>query len=1551
MSEKKNRIQITRVGLTLGITLLFGWLALISAPVSRLETRQTPARRGIQKGTSAKLTPGQAQFAQGVTSPETRGRFTPNASISVEPVSLAVPPFFDSVTGIHSLQKNAMSFDGRFVVYRSSASNLAVGQIDSNFANDIFVFDRQTGTAELVSRVAGTSATAGSSISDTPVISANGRYVAYQSFSTNLVTGQVDANSQVDIFVFDRQTGITELVSRAAGTSTTTGNSDSQSPVISDDGRYILYVSRATNLVPGQTDGNGATDVFIFDRQTGTTELISRVAGTTTTAGDRESVFPVMSVDGRYIAFQSRSTNLVPGQTDTNNNSDVFVIDRQTGVIQIVSHADGAGTTTGNNVSNLPVINANGRYIVFGSAATNLVAGQSDANAATDIFVFDQLSGTTTLVSRAAGTTATTATGQSGSFIDISADGRIITFQSAATNLVTGQTDTANILDIFVFDRQAGTTELVSRAAGTTTTAGNNHSLRPLIDSSGRYITFETLATNLITGQTEMNDGEDVFVFDRLMGITKLVSLATGTSATTGTGNSFLPIISRDGNSIVFLSKSDNLVPGILDLPRTDVFVFDQIGETTSLVTRYAPGSASLTGSDFSAVTTSNAISADGRFLVFTSSAVNLVSGQIDTIDTTDIFVFDRQTGVTELVSRAAGTSTMTGNKASGSPVISADGRYIAFDSSASNLVPGQTDTASTTDIFVFDRQTGMTELVSRAAGTSTTTGNQFSLIPAISADGRYITFRSDATNLVPGQTDTNATADVFVFDRQTGTTEVVSRVAGTSTTTGNGLSVSGVISADGRYIVFASLATNLVSGQNDANNENDVFIFDRQMGTTEVVSRAAGSSTTTGNQMSTSPVINADGRYIAFTSNATNLVPGQSDTNNGNDVFVFDRQMGTTEVVSRAAGLSTTTGNLSSLNGAISADGSSIAFESNATNLVPGQVDANAASDIFVLNRQTGMTELVSRAAGLSTQVGNRSSTSPVLNANGNFIAFSSFATNLVAGQADMPSTTDIFVFDRTNQEMVLLSGVGGSPTMTGNSSALHVVMNANGQYLGFDSSATDLIAGDYNSSFDVFLVQFCPTVTATIGGGGPICAGSSTTVTATILGGTPPYTVTLTNGGGAQTGNSPLIFPVAPGANTPYALLSGTDANGCSITGNGSVMVTVLPPPTVNAGPDQTVCTSNLPVTLGGAIGGSATVGTWSGGGGSFNPGPTALNARYMPTASEIAAGMVTLTLTTNDPGGVCSPVSDTVTIFILNCAETGQLLVADTANNRIQRFDGTNWSLIGSGGIGSGAGQFRLPEAVTFNGAGRIYVADTGNNRIQWSTDDGATWANFATVGSASNQVRSPQGVCLDSAGNLYVSDTGNGRVLRFNSGTPGAGVVIASNGAASGQVGSPHGLVIDTTFRLFVTDESNSRILSIASANTVTTATSGTIIASQGTGLNKVKNPQGITIDQAGALYIADTGNSRILRWVNANPNNSSALAVTGSLLGQVNRAEGITTRFFTSGPFAGSWMLVVGDTANNRIQGKFIQAGGWSLVGAPNNVGSGTGQFRTPSKIQ
>ncbi|HNG94199.1 MAG TPA: hypothetical protein PLB32_15460, partial [Acidobacteriota bacterium] len=139
--------------------------------------------------------------------------------------------------------------------------------------------------------------------------------------------------------------------------------------------------------------------------------------------------------------------------------------------------------------------------------------------------------------------------------------------------------------------------------------------------------------------------------------------------------------------------------------------------------------------------------------------------------------------------------------------------------------------------------------------------------------------------------------------------------------------------------------------------------------------------------------------------------------------------------------------------------------------------------------------------------------------------------------------------------------------------------------------------------------------------------------------------------------------------------------------------------------------------------------------------------------------------------------------------------------------------------------------------------------------------------------------------------------------------------------------------------------------ISNANTTVSATSGAMIATLGTALNKVKNPQGIAIDGNGTLFVADTGNSRILRWINANPNNATTLALTGSSLGQVNQPEGVTITQFVTGPLAGSPLLVVGDTANNRIQGRPLPTGGWTLIGAPNGIGSGVGQFRSPSKIR
>src|SRR2546426_905363 len=251
------------------------------------------------------------------------------------------------------------------------------------------------------------------------------------------------------------------------------------------------------------------------------------------------------------------------------------------------------------------------------------------------------------------------------------------------------------------------------------------------------------------------------------------------------------------------------------------------------------------------------ALSADGRFVAFTSVAPDLVAG--DTSGAADVFAHDRQTGTTKRVSvDSAGTQA---NGDSTGVALSADGRFVAFTSVATNLVAG--DTNGVTDVFVHDRQAGTTERVSvDSAGSE---GNGASTGVALSADGRFVAFTSVATNLVAG--DTNGVTDVFVHDRQTGTTERAS--VDSAGTEGNGASAGVVLSADGRYVAFTSVATNLVAG--DTNGVTDVFVHDRQTGTTERVS--VDSAGIEGNGASAGVALSADGRFVAFTSVATNLV------------------------------------------------------------------------------------------------------------------------------------------------------------------------------------------------------------------------------------------------------------------------------------------------------------------------------------------------------------------------------------------------------------------------------------------------------------------------------------------------------------------------------------------------------------------------------------------------------------------------------------------------------------------------------------------------------
>ncbi|MFO0981348.1 MAG: calcium-binding protein [Planctomycetota bacterium] len=410
-------------------------------------------------------------------------------------------------------------------------------------------------------------------------------------------------------------------------------------------------------------------------------------------------------------------------------------------------------------------------------------------------------------------------------------------------------------------------------------------------------------------------------------------------------------------------------------------------------MTRVSVDSAGNQSNNQSQFWNNQTISADGRYVVFLSYATKLVPG--DTNSVPDVFVHDRATGETTRVNLSS-----TGHQAndfSGGGVISADGRYVALDSYANNIVSGDTNSAS--DVFVHDCSTGGTSRVSiDSAGNA---GNYDSWRPSISADGRYVAFNSLATNLVAN--DTNNARDVFVHDRLTAvTTRVSVDSAGSQGDGDSGYYSSPSLSADGRYVAFDSLATNLITGR--TTKEMHVFVHDLLTGLTELAS--VSSTGRDGNSWSWYPSLSHDGRYVAFTSGATNLVSG--DLNQVNDVFVHDRNTGHTTIVSVSS--DGTQGDFSSLCPSLSDDGRYVSFSSSSSTLAPHTA---CCSNVFLHDRVIGATWLMSTA---STNTDSATvlwsepwSDVPSISADGRFVTFESWHSSLVAD--DTNHTIDIFV------------------------------------------------------------------------------------------------------------------------------------------------------------------------------------------------------------------------------------------------------------------------------------------------------------------------------------------------------------------------------------------------------------------------------------------------------------------------------------------------------------------------------------------------------------
>jgi Tol biopolymer transport system component len=897
----------------------------------------------------------------------------------------------------------AISSDGRYVAFLSGADNLLAGQNHSSFYFDVFVWDRVTDTTVLASPAPGSTVNGSNSASSVVGMTDDGRFVAFRSASRTLIAGGTDTNGQGnDLFLWDRTTGNVTLVSHTAGSTTTTANGEVSAGSLSGDGRWLAFSSSAPDMIPGGTDTNGLEDSFLWDRTTGTVTLLSHVDGAPATASSVESRSPVISRDGHWAAFVGSAHDLLPGHPGATGTQDLFLWETATGAFTLITHAPGSpGTPVGGTFSGLGVSD-DGSWTAFGSTSSNLVSGQIDGAGSPDVFLWERATGTNTLVSHS--TAGLARVGDAGSYLSpgaLTGDGGHITFASDATDLVTGGTDTNGTQDVFLWDRDTGTISLLSRSTAGPTTAGNRLSYARGLAAAGNFAVFESYASDLAPGDT--NGGLDVFLWDRAAGTSTALSFSPALPSITADPIHLagLQALSTDGRFALFLSTATHLVAGQVDTNNgqdpfggLDLFLNDRATGITTLVSHSTASPTTAANHE----TLQAALSGDGRWVAFVSSATDITDSGASSGD--KVYLYDRINGTT-ILARSCFPYSFCDD-----PTLSADGRFLAY--------------AKGFSVYLYDRLTDTATLVNHAAGSPADPSNGSVDRPLISSDGSFVVYWSDATNLIPGQVDTNNNLDLFLWDRASNTNQLVTHSGGSlntaaSNTTGFNFITPVQISADGRWVAYPSYSTGLINGGIDTNDQLDVFLFDRTTGVNTLVSRSASSPATAANDESLYLTdVSDDGRWVAFSSKATDLVSGGTDTNASFDAFVFDRLAGTVRLLSHQAGAPTVAGNWDSFAMAISADGNTVALQTTASDLVPGVTDDTGLADLVLIDRPTGIAELGSRSLS-SASVAANGWTQPfaALSADGRVALFVSLASDLVADDNNL--SQDLFAYVRS--------------------------------------------------------------------------------------------------------------------------------------------------------------------------------------------------------------------------------------------------------------------------------------------------------------------------------------------------------------------------------------------------------------------------------------------------------------------------------------------------------------------------------------------------------
>ncbi len=878
--------------------------------------------------------------------------------------------------------------DGRYVVFASTAANLALTAGNTLVPTrtvgnlNVYLRDRTNQTTTLVSvNLAGTGGGNGDSIPRG--VSTNGQFVLFDSMASNLVAN--DINITGDVFVRDVVHGVTTLVS--VNTNGVSGNNISSNSVITPDGRYVAFSGLASNLVPNDT--NFIADIFVHDMVAGTTKLVSVGATGVVSNGfpmapASTSDSPAISPDGRYVVYYSSATNLYPGVLTW---GEVYARDMVGGTTIWVS----SGARTYNPITNdfnRPYscnfkISDNDNYVayeaLFGIGSTNDV-----------VLRYGLQTGLTDLIATNGNAPRSVLAPQNIHTLDMSPDGRFIAY-------VSNQIDSVSNTAIAIWDAQTGLNTLVSVNTNGAPSAGPFFD-SPTVSSNGRYVAFLSGASDLTTNPVS---GEyDLYVRDVVAGTTTMVDAnANGSGA--GVNATTVPIMSADGNTVIYDSR-DLLTESRQEF--SQIFAWNRPANSNELVSAHEPSLPSQTPDGISGLGAFS-LSTNGQFIAFYSDADNLTPG--DTNGFRDVFVRNVALDSTTLVSVA--TNGLAGDGISTDPAISGSGRYVAFTSSADNLVANDTNKAL--DVFVRDTVAGTTTLASLGAN-GVDPGNGDSYSPVMSTDGRYVLFRSKASNLAVNSVS-GPYENLILRDLQAGTNFTVAA---------DTVSYGCAVTPDLHYVAFVGAPPGNPANLYVWNSQSNVLVYTNTSAFAQSVlplqtlalsangaklaflsSSPTGlfvvnltsnnaSSTVTGAALYLSRAtfqFSADGHYLAYAYS-----PGSAPFPQLQNVYVYDSQAGTSQQINQSfngqAFINPPAASATSDSPAISPDGRFIAYRSNARIIVPN--DFVTAGNVFIYDRVNNATAVASVDLGGNSTAGDNS-LKPAFSADGSTLAFESWA------------------------------------------------------------------------------------------------------------------------------------------------------------------------------------------------------------------------------------------------------------------------------------------------------------------------------------------------------------------------------------------------------------------------------------------------------------------------------------------------------------------------------------------------------------------------------